>query len=70
MLGSISIRLEARFDLFLEPKRSEYIKMFVLDEAGEMLSMGFKYQIYDIFRLLPSKVHVSVFFATNRLGFL
>jgi translation initiation factor 4A len=32
----------------------ESIKMFVLDEADEMLSRGFKDQLYDIFRLLPS----------------
>ncbi|GFZ16658.1 eif4a-2 [Actinidia rufa] len=29
--------------------RPDYIKMFVLDEADEMLSRGFKDQIYDIF---------------------
>ncbi|KAA8534816.1 hypothetical protein F0562_029742 [Nyssa sinensis] len=44
--------------------RSDYIKMFVLDEADEMLSRGFKDQIYDIFQLLPSKVQVGVFSAT------
>ncbi|KAJ0946918.1 putative RNA helicase [Helianthus annuus] len=49
---------------------SDYIKMSVLDEADKMLSMGFKDQIYDIFRLLPSMVLVGVFSATNRLGFL
>jgi len=31
-----------------------HIKMFVLDEADEMLSRGFKDQIYDVFRLLPT----------------
>ncbi|KAI4979921.1 hypothetical protein ZWY2020_016674 [Hordeum vulgare] len=40
------------------------IKMFVLDEADEMLSRGFKDQIYDIFQLLPSKIQVGVFSAT------
>jgi len=34
------------------------IKMFVLDEADEMLSRGFKDQIYDIFRHLPPKLQV------------
>ena len=33
--------------------------MFVLDEADEMLSRGFKDQIYDVFRLLPSDAQVS-----------
>ncbi|XP_057797147.1 eukaryotic initiation factor 4A-9 isoform X1 [Salvia miltiorrhiza] len=44
--------------------RSDYIKMFVLDEADEMLSRGFKDQIYDIFQLLPPRVQVGVFSAT------
>ncbi|XP_076909525.1 eukaryotic initiation factor 4A-15-like [Bidens hawaiensis] len=44
--------------------RADNIKMFVLDEADEMLSRGFKDQIYDIFQLLPSKVQVGVFSAT------
>ncbi|KAI7727730.1 hypothetical protein M8C21_005989 [Ambrosia artemisiifolia] len=43
---------------------SDNIKMFVLDEADEMLSRGFKDQIYDIFQLLPPKVQVGVFSAT------
>jgi len=38
--------------------------MFVLDEADEMLSRGFKDQIYDIFQLLPPKLQVGVFSAT------
>ena len=36
--------------------RADSIKMFVLDEADEMLSRGFKDQIYDIFQLLPPKI--------------
>jgi translation initiation factor 4A len=40
------------------------VKMFVLDEADEMLSMGFKDQIYDIFKFLPEKVQVCLFSAT------
>ncbi|KAK6161982.1 hypothetical protein DH2020_001823 [Rehmannia glutinosa] len=44
--------------------RPDYIKMFVLDEADEMLSKGFKDQIYDIFQLLPPKIQVGVFSAT------
>ncbi|CAL9027632.1 unnamed protein product [Prunus brigantina] len=44
--------------------RPDNIKMFVLDEADEMLSRGFKDQIYDIFQLLPSKIQVGVFSAT------
>ncbi|KAI3847856.1 hypothetical protein MKX03_004084 [Papaver bracteatum] len=43
---------------------SDGIKMFVLDEADEMLSRGFKDQIYEIFQLLPSEIQVGVFSAT------
>ena len=44
------------------------IKMFVLDEADEMLSRGFKDQIYDVFRNLPtSSLQVSfLFFLQSR----
>merc|ERR1719357_2517844 len=45
----------------LNPKN---IKMFVLDEADEMLSRGFKDQIYDVFRYLPSEVQVVLLSAT------
>ena len=34
------------------------LKMFVLDEADEMLSRGFKDQIYDVFRHTPEDVQV------------
>jgi len=44
--------------------RADSIRMFVLDEADEMLSRGFKDQIYDIFQLLPPKLQVGVFSAT------
>ncbi|KAM1507061.1 hypothetical protein ACFX10_016562 [Malus domestica] len=44
--------------------RPNYIKMFVLDESDEMLSRGFKDQIYYIFQLLPPKIQVGVFSAT------
>lgn len=37
---------------------SKHIKMFVLDEADEMLSRGFKDQIYDIFLKLSSSTQV------------
>jgi superfamily II DNA/RNA helicase len=42
--------------------RADSIRMFVLDEADEMLSRGFKDQIYDIFQLLPPKLQVSCFY--------
>lgn len=45
----------------LEPQN---IKMFVLDEADEMLSRGFKDQIYDVFRKLQSSIQVVLLSAT------
>ena len=38
--------------------RPRDIKQFVLDEADEMLSRGFKDQIYDVFRHLNSEIQV------------
>jgi hypothetical protein len=32
--------------------------MFVLDEADEMLSRGFKDQIYDVFKYMPEDIQV------------
>lgn len=40
------------------------VKIFVLDEADEMLSRGFKDQIYDVFQHLPGTVQVCLFSAT------
>merc|ERR1712127_347486 len=44
--------------------RVDDLKIFVLDEADEMLSRGFKDQIYDIFKALPPNVQVCLFSAT------
>jgi len=44
--------------------RAEHIKIFILDEADEMLSRGFKDQIYDIFTALPPNAQVGLFSAT------
>lgn len=49
--------------------KKEYIKLeslsvFVLDEADEMLSRGFKQQIQEIFKFLPPDVQVGLFSAT------
>jgi len=40
------------------------IKICILDEADEMLSIGFKDQIYNIFQQLPSNVQIALFSAT------
>ena len=39
-------------------------KLFVLDEADELLSSGFKDQVYNIFQFMPSNVQVALFSAT------
>merc|ERR1719387_2443012 len=44
--------------------RVDDLLTFVLDEADEMLSRGFKDQIYDIFKTLPPNVQVCLFSAT------
>jgi translation initiation factor 4A len=44
--------------------KTETIKLFILDEADEMLSRGFKDQIYEVFRYLPTSVQVGLFSAT------
>ena len=44
--------------------RLDSIKLFVLDEADEMLSRGFKDQIYDVFKFLPENIQVCLFSAT------
>jgi translation initiation factor 4A len=40
------------------------LKLFILDEADEMLSRGFKDQIQEIFRHLPGNVQCCLFSAT------
>jgi len=45
----------------LDPK---HIKMFCLDEADEMLSRGFKDQIYEVFKYMPNSVQVILLSAT------
>lgn len=40
------------------------LRMFILDEADEMLSRGFAEQIYNIFQLLPPTTQVCLLSAT------
>mmetsp|Transcript_4633 Transcript_4633/g.12895 ORF Transcript_4633/g.12895 Transcript_4633/m.12895 type:complete len:410 (-) Transcript_4633:272-1501(-) len=44
--------------------RTRSIKTLVLDEADEMLSKGFKEQIYDVYRYLPPDTQVVLVSAT------
>ena len=38
--------------------RTKNIKMLILDESDELLNMGFKDQIYDVYRYLPPATQV------------
>ena len=42
----------------------KFLQVFVLDEADEMLSRGFKTQIQEIFKFIPSDSQVCLFSAT------
>jgi translation initiation factor 4A len=44
--------------------KTDNIKIFCLDEADEMLSRGFREQIYEVFQLLPHDVQVVLLSAT------
>jgi len=44
--------------------KAEHLKLFVLDEADEMLGRGFQEQIKDIFKLIPGDVQIALFSAT------
>jgi translation initiation factor 4A len=50
--------------------RLDQVKLFVLDEADEMLSRGFKEQIYDVFKYMPETVQCTIFSATMPLEVL
>lgn len=44
--------------------KNDTIKLLILDEADEMLSAGFKEQVYQIFQIMPSTIQVCLFSAT------
>lgn len=44
--------------------RLDTVRLFILDEADEMLSQGFKEQIYTIFQYFSSNIQVAIFSAT------
>ena len=44
--------------------RTKNIKMLILDESDELLNMGFKDQIYDVYRYLPPSTQVVLLSAT------
>jgi len=50
--------------------KTDYLRIFILDEADEMLSRGFKTQIQDIFKFLPGEVQICLFSATMPIDIL
>ena len=42
----------------------DYLRIFVLDEADELLGTGFKTQIQEIFKFLPTDAQIALFSAT------
>ncbi|KAK4490873.1 hypothetical protein RD792_001588 [Penstemon davidsonii] len=44
--------------------QTKAIKLLILDESDEMLSMGFKNQIFDVYRYLPPEIQVVLISAT------
>jgi len=51
-------------DLLGKTAVSRGIKLMVIDEADEMLSVGFEEQVYNIFQELPKSMQVTLFSAT------
>jgi ATP-dependent RNA helicase len=52
------------FDVTWRSLGTRNIKMFVLDEANELANEGFKNQIYEAYRYLPSAAQVVLLSAT------
>lgn len=50
--------------------RTDSLKCFIMDEADEMLSRGFKDQIYEIFQFIPKQCQICIFSATMPQGAL
>ncbi|KAL0393822.1 UNVERIFIED_CONTAM: Eukaryotic initiation factor 4A-3 [Sesamum latifolium] len=50
--------------------RTRSIKLLVLDESDEMLSRGFKDQIYDVYRYLPPELQFGVQKYAHAVGYL
>lgn len=44
--------------------KTDYLRIFVLDEADELLNKGFKVQIQEIFKFLPGDIQIALFSAT------
>ena len=58
------------FSILSHGLKTDKIKSFILDEADEMLSRGFKDQIYEIFQYIPESSQVCLFSATMPIAAL
>lgn len=47
-----------------EVLKTDYIRIFVMDEADEMLDKGFKPQMQEIFKVMPGDAQIALFSAT------
>lgn len=47
--------------------KTDYMRLFIMDEADEMLSRGFQTQVKEIFKFLPGDVQIALFSATMPL---
>jgi translation initiation factor 4A len=53
------------YDMLRRKKiKQSTLRLIVLDEADEMLSSGFKEQVYNIFQYMPGEIQVALFSAT------
>jgi hypothetical protein len=58
----VGLKLQSHFLFFI--LATSAIKIFVTDEADELLSSGFKEQIHDIFQKMPKDVQAVLLSAT------
>ena len=47
--------------------RMQDLKLFVLDEADQMLNKGFKEQIIEIFKFVPPESQIAIYSAFTKL---
>ena len=56
------------YDIMRRNNIGKSIKVVILDEADELLSQGFKDQVYNIFQLFKTDIQVALFSATMPYG--
>jgi len=56
------------FSFFFSSRITLYFSFLLQDESDEMLSRGFKDQIYDVYRYLPQDLQVLLAFSVILFG--